>query len=146
MPATLSISYSGGKDPVVELDGMIQRLSDFTPIWPKVRQTVNEHQKEIFATSGFGSYAPLKPSTLKKKRRSSKPFDTISRRMVNSMTGLTGDSIYIITPTSCIIGTKGPAIYHQTGTGRMARRPFFMITDKLIEAVNKILRDYVEKK
>lgn len=84
-------------------------------------------------------WAPLKPSTLRRKR---------TRAILRETSTLAaGISLTSATKTQAIIqATAGSeyGIYHQTGTKKMAQRKFIGIGDRHIPKITKIFESYLE--
>lgn len=89
-------------------------------------------EKSIFQLKGPGRYKDITPQTKTQKLREVGfiyPILKRTRRLEKSVTSpRTKDSILKIGKKELIIGTKVPyAAFHQEGTKRMPRRPFFFI-------------------
>lgn len=58
------------------LDQLIGKLDDLSPVWDEVGQWFATREQKVFATSGFGRWAALRASTLKlhQSRVSSRPL------------------------------------------------------------------------
>lgn len=98
------------------------------------------------AYEGNPRFAPLAPryARYKAKRYPNTPILTRSGRMRQSLTSITSDSIADITPTTLTYGAKLPyAIYHQTGTRKMPKRPPLKLSKPLSTRILAALRNYL---
>ena len=87
-----------------------------------------------------GLSPPLKASSLKKKRRSSNAWDTINRRLWNSLVGYSADSYIEKTPTRVSVGSLVEYYIYQV---RMKRDVGISMStvDKILELFgNKIMK------
>jgi len=122
------------------------RLTDLTPIWPKIRDAFWEYEKQYLSSRGFGTFAPLKPGTLKNKKRGSdaRPFYTLSRAMVDSLTGRGPMTYYRAEPQEMEIGVgTGPAHWHMLPRKFMTARPPIKATTMIAGKAGHIVLDYI---
>lgn len=81
-------------------------------------------------------WAPLKPSTLRRKR---------SGAILRETSALAGSvSVQSVSSNSARVGSSGVkyGIYHQAGTSKMASRKFIGIGDRHIPKIRKIFESY----
>lgn len=118
------------------------RDADYTPVLEPYQQILAEQHAGMFAgefDSNLESWAPLKPSTIKRKGHDRILVD--KGDLMRSLTVVGGPgNIHGVTPTTMVFGTSDPkALFHQEGTSKMvARQPVGMsqeTEDKLVESV-----------
>lgn len=143
----LILRYEGADTVELELRGMIDRVLDFTPVWPEVKAEVQHRNDMWLSSEGEGSFPPLKDSTLKKKpRRSNRPLDK-SGAMWDSLIHDTPLTVFVSEPTRCEIGTSADwAHWHMEKRKHMPARPPIKMTQLLKDNVTTILRDYVRRR
>lgn len=122
-----------------EVDGMAEfdrvfirlgaRFDDLTPIWPDLRDEFWKTEKEQFRSEGSagssGKWKPLSKAyaARKLKQYGAKPILERTGRLMKSLTGETGDTVYQPTKSELAIGTSVPyARHHQRGGGRLPQR------------------------
>ena len=123
--------------------------ADYTKLFKKWIDTVlPEAHAGYFSnrsSPGGEKWAPLKPLTVAKKGHSTILEDTLA--MKNSVTGKTGDSVRSATHRGLLFGTSDhKAIFHTTGTARMAKREFVGMDEKRVDALcNEVADATVEQ-
>jgi phage gpG-like protein len=107
-----------------------EHLSDLTPVWDNVQREFWKIEDTQFksenAKGASGTWKPLTRPYAKRKaqRYGVKTILRASDRLYGSLTGQTGDTVLIKDKMEFTIGTSLPyARYHQTGTGKMPKRP-----------------------
>lgn len=115
-----------------------------------VADAMEDATMEQFESEGARSGEPwqrLSPSTVAAKAEQGLDPAILqaTRRMVNSLTlGARGEHIRQIGPGTLRFGTRVPyAIYHQTGTRNMPRRPPLVFTEVDRRRFVKILQSYI---
>jgi hypothetical protein len=69
----MKVSVRGDKEVAAKLDELAARAVDATPLWQEIYSDLLADERRRFATDGFGRWPDLKPSTVKRKQRSSNP-------------------------------------------------------------------------
>ena len=130
------------KETVSDLDDLLDDLSPI--IREDVIPVVRERILRIFSSRGYGRWAPLRPSTIRGKGHDLPLVET--RRLRRSLTNEQDpEAIIQVRRRSLTYGTEVPyARYHEFGTRRMPRRPFFEpliedteFQDQLVRAVDR---------
>lgn len=121
------------------LNKVIRGLIDYRQLgtWDWVASEFRKVEAEQFGSEGSagasGKWQSLKPAyaTVKARHYGNKPILERTGRLMRSLTSKTGDSVEIQAQQELTLGTRVPyAGYHQSGTGRMARRKVFDPTDE----------------
>lgn len=95
--------------------GEFQReLTDFTGLWERFADTLEDVEHERFATEGFGEWPPLAPSTIREKTRLGFPVTPLVRTGALEESLTKRELAMRLTPQSMSWGTDVPyAKYHQ---------------------------------
>jgi len=134
-----------GLDGAAErLRGVSRRLSGHA-LWDALIPVIQDENNHYLSTEGLGTFPPLAASTLKKKRRSPRPYDTISRATWTSLVWRGPYTLISLTPFRLEIGVShGPAHWHQVprrhGDKVTPARPALKITPRLLAAVRRAAR------
>lgn len=131
---------------VARIDGVSERIHNIAPIGPQIRAAFWLHESQYLLSGGFGTFSPLKASTLKSKRRGAdpRPFFGSSHPMIDSLTGQGPYTYYHAAPTQIEVGVdKGPAHWHMADRKHMKARPPIKITQGLIDKVTAVMGEYV---
>jgi phage gpG-like protein len=116
--------------------------ADYTPVLDPFQQTLAEQHAGQFAgefDSNLDSWAPLKPSTIKRKGHDRILYETGALRASLVTVGGPGN-IHEVTPSTLLFGTSDQkALYHQEGTRKMPARPPVGVSeeniDKLVDQI-----------
>lgn len=141
----IALHVEGAETARQHLADMAGRISDFSPIWPEVKDIVQRHTDRWLSSSGEGTFAPLAASTLKKRpRRSNRPLDK-SGELWDSLTSDTNYTYFVYDASKCEIGTSADwAHWHMYPRAHMPARPPIKATDELKRDVASALRGYVK--
>jgi len=127
-----------------------ERAQDLTPAWQRILPLLQNYTEQYLARGGAfegnPAFAPLSPryARYKARRYPNTPILTRSGRMRASLAGLTGDSVADASPDRLVYGTKVPyALYHQTGTRKMPKRPPLKLSKPLTTRILTALRNYL---
>ncbi|HEY8723449.1 MAG TPA: phage virion morphogenesis protein [Gaiellaceae bacterium] len=91
-----------------------RELTDFTGLWERFADTLQDVEHERFATEGFGEWPPLAPSTIREKTRLGFPLTPLVRTGLLEGSLTRRDEAMRLTPQSMSWGTDVPyAKYHQ---------------------------------
>lgn len=91
-----------------------RELTDFTGLWERFADTLQDVEKERFATEGFGEWPPLAPSTIREKTRLGFPLTPLVRTGALEASLTQREQAMRLTPQSMSWGTDVPyAKYHQ---------------------------------
>ena len=144
----ITLKSEGTAQIIARLETMADNVTDFTEAWPEVKAVILNYQGDYFRTSGFGTFAPLKSSTLKRKnRRTPRPFDTNAHDMWDSFIGTGPDFYYDASKTRMEIGVEGgPAHWHTKPRKHMEARPPIRVTPRLRREVKGVLKGHVLKR
>jgi hypothetical protein len=142
----VNIKTEGASLVKAHLDAKAERLGNFEFVWPKVKDAVIQYQKDYLASRGFGTFAGLKPSTLKRKnRRSNNPFDTTSHQMWDSFIGVGPDFYYEADGNRMEIGVRaGPAHWHMLPRKHMPARPPIRMTPRLRREIRDVINRFIK--
>jgi phage gpG-like protein len=100
-----------------------RELLDFTGLWERFADTLEDVERDRFVTEGHGDWPPLAPSTLRDKTAHGFPVDILVRtgKLKESLTNR--EIAMRMTPQSMSWGTDVPyARYHQEGGQRVVTR------------------------
>lgn len=115
--------------------GEFQReLTDFTGLWERFADTLEDLERDTFLTEGHGDWPPLAASTLRQKTAQGFPTDILVRTH-KLETSLTNREIAMrMTPQSMSWGTDvAYAHYHQDGGSTPGRPPQRKLIDVRVE-------------
>lgn len=126
-----SFELDGEVQLSIALSRMIRAVDDLRPFGPAFREAFNAVELEQFGSQGAkgrdGRWAALsKPyEAWKRKRWGNKPILQASGRLMEALTGKSGDTLLISEPHLIGLGAVVDyGSYHQHGTSRMpARKP-----------------------
>lgn len=126
-----------------------EHLSDLRPIWDDVQKDFWKIEAEQFKSEGAkgasGKWKALSRPYAKQKaqRYGVKTILRASDRLMDSLTGQTGDTVLIKEKNEFGIGTSlSYAMYHQRGGGRLPKRPVIDFSDTQKRTLSKgIQRD-----
>lgn len=112
------------------IQGMLRRIDDWRPLWPRLTELFHATESKQFASEGGvgarGNWVPLSPRYAEQKRRrwGKRKILVASGRLRSSLTARTGSAIVEdANPLKLVLGTRVPyAMYHQTGTPFMPQR------------------------
>ena len=131
MAFTFQVEIDGEEALRVAFSRFGEGVKDFTPAWNLIADDFNEMETNLFnsqGASGGKAWAPLAPSTLRRKKGPSILNETGALR--RSLTRPGGHNIRKISKTEARLGTRDPkAMYHYYGTRRMPRREPILITE-----------------
>ncbi len=135
------ITQQGFDKITVDLGKISERSSDLSPALKQGRLVMLASVNKNFAQSGRPAWAPLRPATLKQKKRlgySSAPLIR-NGQLKRSIAGK-------VTRNSLRIGTAVPyAKFHQLGTSKMKARPFLVFQNGDVEAINQLVLNFIFK-
>lgn len=127
-----------------------ERVQDLSPAFERILPLLQQYTESYLAAEGAHEgnprFAPLSPryARYKAKRYPNAPILTRSGRMRQSLAGITTDSIADITPDTLTYGTRVPyALYHQTGTRKMPKRPPLKLSKPLSTRILTAMRNYL---
>lgn len=149
----VEFTYSINSEPVAEALANFQvSLADQTPALRRIADDFREMIARQFATEGRAEgtpWAPLAPSTLRRRRARSSPILQSSGALLRSLS-LAGAAGHVerLEDQSLAIGTSVPyALFHQTGTRRgLPARPIIVISGARSERWMEIVRGGIEEK
>lgn len=145
----INVNFEGLDKVVRRLKEIDTHVLDMQPIWPEVKKEIWRYQNEYLGTSGFGTFAPLKASTLRKQnrfnyRRSPRPFDTGYHSTWDSFTGMGPYTYIVATKDHLSIGVaRGPAHWHQVPRKFMDARPLVRMTTMLAGRIANVIKGYI---
>lgn len=126
------------------------RAIDLLPAWIAIGEAIEEVEERLFESEGGtgagGGWEPLAASTVARKAARGEDQRILHATLAlrESLTGKTGDSIRIMTPSSFAFGTEVPyAKYHQTGTSKMPARRVVDFTAANKSLVVQVLQRFV---
>lgn len=126
----------------------IARWNDFTTLWGRFIEVIVAFEMDWLLSGGYGTFPALKPSTLKKRRRSSRPFDTIAHTAWDALVGDGSSHYREVTPMRLVIGTDDTASHwhmrdrvHDWGV--VPARPPLTMRPELRDRLVELLEDYV---
>lgn len=115
---------------------------------PRLRESYNQHAGEQFDSKGRHLGTPWKPlaastQRYKARRWPSRPLMIRTTKLVKSMADKNSPhAIYRRSSRVLTMGTRVPyARYHQSGGGKLPKRPLFVITKEVADEWTTILRD-----
>lgn len=144
MAFEMGIRVEGAETARQRVVDMANRVDDFSPVWPEVKDVVQRHSDKWLSSSGEGSFPPLAPSTIAKgNRRSNRPLDKTGTGW-DSLVGDTTFTIFTHTSTRCEIGTAADWMHwHMFPRKHMPARPPVKITEQLKSDVKHVLMGHV---
>lgn len=141
----LGLHVEGADTARQNVTDMADRVTDFTPVWPEVKDIVHRHTEKWLASSGEGTFAPLAPSTPRTGRRSERPLDK-EGTMWDSLVGDTNYTYFVYDASKCEIGTSADwAHWHMYQRKHMPARPPLPPVENIIRDVNALFRGYVRE-
>lgn len=146
----LGMSTTGSEQVAERLEDLASAVSNLSPAWPGVGQVFAERQQRIFDTASYGRWAPLKASTILRKRQSG----VGGALKILDDTGLLRGAVSSPTPRSsgpafAVFGARDSDVhyakYHARGMGNPQRHPLPKFTP--IERKNLVdkLREYIRR-
>jgi hypothetical protein len=144
---------SRGRAQTERLADLARKCGDLTPLREPVRQVLIQGNR-VRAVAGtdvegipYEDYAPLAPSTLRRRRGDGPP---LAPRYANSRI-VTAYEVDVTAGTGRMSFTGSwPSLpwmeYHHTGTARMPRRDPYGFTAKTLEEVRTLLREHYQNK
>lgn len=107
------------------------KIDDFTPAWNLIAEDFYQLEEDLFnsqGASGLRGWAPLAPSTLRRKKGPSILVESGALR--RSLTRPGGRNIRKITRSEARFGSKDPkVVFHFYGTRTMPRREPIQLTE-----------------
>lgn len=146
---TLTVDVFGDEQVVRGLSRFADACSDYTPVWPEIRDSFVEIEREQFDSQGSRSgqtWAALKPSyqAWKEKHFPGRPILELTGDMKFAMTEGVQANMEPLRLELGPIPTR--ATWHQHGTSRMVDRPPVVLTEEdKREWVRTIQRYLVDK-
>jgi len=135
MPVELYYEVDGDVQMARSLSRFGEGVKDMRPAFKQIMDAFFQIEKKQFESEGSygsGGWESLSPNYEAWKSRNFPGASILqrTRRMVQSLTGETSDTVKVMNPKDFRVGTRVPyAGYHQTGTGRMPRRPVIELTE-----------------
>lgn len=131
----VSIDLSPPLEFIESQMGEFQReLLDFTGLWERFADTIEEVEHERFVTEGFGEWPPLAPSTVREKTRLGFPLTPLVRHGNLERSLTKREEAMRLTPQSMSWGTDVEyAHYHQDGGSTPGRPPQRKVLDIRVE-------------
>lgn len=124
-----TVEISGERQVDLGISRMIAAVQDMRPFWPAFQDAFFRAEQDQFSSQGGagrrGAWVHLSPAYAAWKASvvGSKPILQFSGKMVQSLTGSGGQTIYEAEPQTLVLGSAVPyAAYHQTGTETMPQR------------------------
>lgn len=162
----LRLEIVGLTDLKNRLGTFARELDDFDDLWDAVAEIMVEHSFETFETEGFGTWPPLKESTVREKERLGYPPEPMIRSesllmsLTNPLTagefGQGRSTLGTFTAKTFSWGTdveneRGQtyAEYHQEGPLHnmgLPVRNVIMVTPVLELRIEQAMEDFVEEK
>jgi len=125
-----------------------ESVSDLSEAFREIADDFHKIEANQFESEGgygSGGWKPLSVAYAKRKPLG-RPLLVLSGLMKESLVGETPYSIEKIQPLEARLGTKVPyAIYHQTGTTKMPKRPLIQLTEGDKSRWLKIIQRYLVK-
>lgn len=126
-----SFEIDGEVQLSIALNRMMRAVDDMRPFGPAFRDAFNEAERQQFSSQGSdgrsGAWKQLtEPYEARKRAKwGTKPILQASGRLMEALTGKSGDTLLISEPHLIGLGAVvDHGIYHQKGTSRMpARKP-----------------------
>lgn len=119
-------------------------LSDFTGLWNRFADTMEQIEVERFGSRGYGEWPPLQPSTVAEKAREGFPFGPLIRtgELVDSLTD--AERAMQMTPQTMTWGTDvEDAHWHQEGGTTPGRPPQRKVLDIRVSDRRRLETDMV---
>lgn len=137
----IEIEIQGLNVVIRELDRAKAKLRDFSEPLTEIGLYMERETKLNFAKQSApdgSAWAPLKPSTLRTKRTRS-----ILRETSTLINGIGASRA---SRTEVKVQSRGAryGIFQQTGTGKMAARPFLGVADRHLPKIRQILEEYID--
>lgn len=136
---------------VINLDNVQKALDNLTEkinnppeqLMRRLGETAIEDIDQRFMTRGYGTWAPLKPSTIKRKGNSMVLIDTGAMLSSVNISKLTQDSVEVDVPFGGKTRNPKVPVFHQEGTKRMPQRKIIEVTPRLKQALASTLEKWV---
>lgn len=117
------------------------------PALHHIASILREQEREVFATEGFGSWAPLAASTVEQKsaRGLAPEILQATRHMKESLTEEHHvDHIEHVTVSELVFGTADEkAVFHAHGTSRMPKREPVMVRPETVVKATKTVQSWL---
>lgn len=129
MPGTAVVEVYGDEMVAEELIQVGSRGADLTPFWPRVVETIQQAEREQFATQGArgprGPWPELSERWMWHKFQNGMSLEILkaTEAMFNALTGMTADSIAEITMDKLEFGADLPQFGFQQAPGTDAPYP-----------------------
>lgn len=141
-----AVTHSGDRAAASSIREVGERGSDIRGASAKVRTVYRQAQERRFRSSGFGTWAPLKRSTVAIKASAHKPSEPMVRSgaLKRSLTAARASAqVDERTKSELVFGTTLPyATFHEEGKGK-AKRSLVDFPEKDERAMAEAMRDYV---
>jgi phage gpG-like protein len=152
----MNVSVRGDQELAAKLDALGARATNAKPMLENVLDDLLADERDRFSSNGYGRWKPLKPSTVRAKRRSrsaqtqanaTRPLEATGRlRDALTQRGAPGQLLRI-TDTSARFGIaqRGSVYYgrfHQKGIG-VPKRVVLQATPKRRKAIRQRVRDWI---
>lgn len=132
MSFNFQISVEGDVALQTKFSRFADKIDDWTPAWNLIAEDFYEMEENLFnsqGASGIRGWAPLAPSTLRRKKGPSILVETGALR--KSLTKPGGTNIRKLSRTEARLGSRDPKVaFHFFGTRTMPRREPIQITEK----------------
>lgn len=139
MVARFQFSVDGIKELDRAFDRFADAVKDWKPAWRKTRTFLYKHERKIFSTRGFGTWAPLasgQAATLMQ-----------SKRMKRSLTQRGGENIAELAKETLLFGSRVTSdagapypLFHQRGTRKMPQRRIIFLREEERREILKIMQ------
>jgi len=146
----LRMDILGTRELDFAIQGLLKRVSDFRPLWPRLTEVFRGMEIAQFDAEGMGpagGWAPLSPryAAWKSRHYPGQPTMVRTGRLRASLVATSSDSILDASqPMQMRIGTSVPyAIWHQLGGGYLPRRKLVDFSAQQNLAFAKEFQKYV---
>lgn len=146
----LRMQILGTRELDFAIQGLLKKVSDFRPLWPRIAAVFHEQERMQFDASGAGpsgAWASLSAryGAWKARRYPGQPLMVRTGRLRASLLEASADSIVDMSEAIRMrIGTAVPyAIYHQRGGGFLPRRKLVDLTARQNLAFAREFQKYV---
>lgn len=147
----IQIDVTGMAEMVRAVGDFAEGMTDFSEVWPDVRDEFFAIEREQFESEGAqgdaAAWQPLSPHYAAWKDRNFGGMPILQRTGA-LMASLAGDAANVdMQSDSLTIGSSvAYAIYHQEGTSRMPARPVIDLTLANQTRLSRIIRDFALKR
>jgi phage gpG-like protein len=144
VPFSVDFKAFGEDDVAYKMLGMGDRLDDASPVLHAIADMLRLSELKLFETED--AWAPLKESTIERKRALGQPLDILkaTEAMFRSLTRHGSGGFEVITDDTLYFGTSVEyAKFHKTGTRFMPKRDPLLVDESLRRRITKEVQRYM---